>query len=306
MNVQTTMDATLPQGFTAGHWTDPTALTGCTVILCPEHTVAACDIRGNSPGSRELPLLDSIRTMPEIHALLLTGGSAFGLAAADGVMRFLEEHGIGYMTPWARVPIVPGAVIYDLNVGSATVRPTAEAGYAACSAAVPAIASGHVGVGTGAMVGKWQGLERAMRGGLGVAADRIGATTLVAIAAVNAVGDVYETDGSVLAGARGTQERWASTEFHGRFQLPLDPAPVNTTLVALVSDAKLSKVDAHRMSQRAHDGMARAVRPVHTSHDGDVVFTLASGIHDCPFDVIAEAGAELTAAAIRNAVRVPV
>lgn len=299
------MGALLPHGFSAGHWTDAAALTGCTAILCPARTVAACDIRGNSPGSRELPLLDSIRTMPEIHALLLTGGSAFGLAAADGVMRYLEERGVGYVTPWARVPIVPAAVIYDLNVGSAAVRPTAEAGYAACAAAVPEIASGRVGVGTGAMVGKWQGLDRAMRGGLGVAADTIGGVSLVALAVVNAVGDVYEADGSVLAGARGTHERWAATEIHGRIQLPLDPAPVNTTLVALVTDAQLSKVDAHRMSQRAHDGMARAVRPVHTSHDGDVVFTLASGVHDCPFDVIAEAGAELTAAAIRNAVRVP-
>jgi len=298
------MEVMLPTGFSAGHWSDTEALTGCTVILCPEQTTAACDIRGNSPGSRELPLLDSIRTMPAIHALLLTGGSAFGLAAADGVMRYLEERGIGYVTPWARVPIVPAAVIYDLNVGSANVRPTADAGYAACTNATGTIAAGRIGVGTGPMVGKWQGLERAMRGGLGVATGRVGEVTVVAVAVVNAVGDIYDADGTIIAGARGTNQQWAATEFAGRLQLPLDPAPVNTTLVALLTDAKLSKVDAHRMAIRGHDGMARAVRPVHTSHDGDIVFTLASGNVEGTFDLIAEAGADLTAAAIRNAVRV--
>jgi L-aminopeptidase/D-esterase-like protein len=243
--------------------------------------------------------------MPEIHALLLTGGSAFGLAAADGVMRFLEERGRGYVTPWARVPIVPAAVIYDLNVGSASVRPTAEAGYAACGTAVGVVSDGRVGAGTGAMVGKWHGIERAMRGGLGVAAGGIGEIAIVAIAVVNALGDVYDAEGTIIAGARGTKEPWAAAEFAGRLQLPLDPAPVNTTLVALLTNAALSKVDAQRMAQRGHDGMARAVRPVHTSHDGDVVFTLASGIHDGPFDLIAETGAELTAKAIQNAVRTP-
>ena len=297
------MAITLPEGFTVGHWTDAVAQTGCTVVLCPDRTVGACDVRGNAPGSRELALLDSIRTMPEVHALVLTGGSAFGLASADGVMRFLEERGIGYVTPWARVPIVPAAVIYDLNVGSTSIRPTADAGYAACGNATAVVTDGRIGAGTGAMVGKWQGLERAMHGGLGVATDRIGDVIIVAIAVVNAVGDVYDADGSIIAGARGTSQPWAATESAGRLQLPLDPAPVNTTLVALLTNAKLSKVDVHRISQRGHDGMARAVRPVHTSHDGDVVFTLASGLHEGTFDVIAEAGADLTAQAIRNAVR---
>lgn len=300
------METALPEGFRVGHWSDSEALTGCTVVLCPDRTVGACDIRGNSPGSRELPLLDSIRTMAEIHAVLLTGGSAYGLAAADGVMRYLEEHGIGYVTPWARVPIVPAAVIYDLNVGSSTVRPTAAAGHAACAQTRDSVAGGRHGAATGAMVGKWLGLERAMPGGLGVASRRVGDVQIVAIAVVNAVGDVYDDGGAILAGARGTSERWAATEFAGRLQLPLDTAPINTTLVALITDAKLAKVEAHRMAMRGHDGMARAVKPVHTSHDGDVVFTLASGMAEGPFDVIAEAGADLTAEAIRNAVRVPV
>ncbi len=300
------MDSVLPEGFRVGHWSDTAAQTGCTVVLCPDRTIGACDIRGNSPGSRELPLLDSIRTMAEVHALLLTGGSAYGLAAADGVMQYLEERGVGYVTPWARVPIVPAAVIYDLNVGSPAVRPTAGSGYAACENAVGTLAGGPIGAGTGARVGKWQGLERAMPGGIGVASQRVGGVHIVALAVVNAVGDVYGADGTIVAGARGTSERWAATEFSGSLQLPLDPAPVNTTLIALLTDAKLSKVDAHRMAMRGHDGMARAVKPVHTSHDGDVVFTLASGMHDGPFDLVAEAGAELTAEAIRNAVRVAV
>ena len=144
-----------------------------------------------------------------------------------------------------------------------------------------------------------------MPGGLGIASQHVGDVRIVAIAVVNAVGDIHDIDGTILAGARGTADRWAATEFAGRLQLPLDPAPLNTTLVALLTDAKLSKVDAHRMAIRGHDGMARAVKPVHTSHDGDVVFTLASGMTEAPFDVVAEAGADLTAQAIRNAVRVP-
>jgi L-aminopeptidase/D-esterase-like protein len=300
------MDISLPEGFRIGHWADPEAETGCTVVLCPERTVGGCDIRGNSPGSRELALLDSTRTMSEVHALLLTGGSAFGLAAADGVMRFLEERGIGYVTPWARVPIVPAAVIYDLNVGSATVRPTPASGYAACENAVSSVYAGRIGAGTGALVGKWQGLERSMRGGFGVAGDRIGDVVIVAIAVVNAVGDIIDADGSIIAGAQGAKERWAAREQNATFQMPLDPSPTNTTLVALLTNAQLSKVDANRMAIRGHDGMARSVKPVHTSHDGDVVFTLASGVHAGSFDSIAEKGADLAAAAIRSAVRVTV
>jgi L-aminopeptidase/D-esterase-like protein len=303
MSERARMDISLPEGFRIGHWADPEAQTGCTVILCPEQTAGGCDIRGNSPGSRELALLDSTRTMAEVHALLLTGGSAFGLAAADGVMRFLEERGVGYVTPWARVPIVPAAVIYDLNVGSAKVRPTPASGYAACENAVSSVGSGRTGAGTGALVGKWQGMEHSMRGGFGVASNRIGDVHVVAIAVVNAVGDIIDADGSIIAGARGVKEPWAAAEQRAGLRMPLDPSPTNTTLVALLTDAQLSKVDANRMAMRGHDGMARAVKPVHTSHDGDVVFTLASGVHAGPFDSIAEMGAELTAAAIRNAVR---
>jgi len=296
----------LPPGFRIGHWSDPAAQTGCTVILCPASTVGGCDIRGNSPGSRELALLASGKSMQEVHAVLLTGGSAFGLAAADGVMRFLEEHDIGYATPWARVPIVPAAVIFDLNVGSSTVRPTADSGYAACSAAQASVENGRVGAGTGASVGKWKGLERSMPGGFGAAADRLGDVIIAAVAVVNAVGDVLDDQGAILAGAKGTKSRWAAEETrYGLERPPLtaNSALSNTTLVALLTNAKLSKVDANRMAARGHDGMARAVKPVHTSHDGDIVFVLAAGAVQCEYEAVAETGAELTAAAIRAAVR---
>lgn len=297
------MTCSLPPGFRAGHWTDPDGMTGCTVVLCPDRTVGGCDVRGSSPSSRELALLESERSMQEVHAVLLTGGSAFGLAAADGVMRFLEEHGTGYRTPWARVPIVPAAVIYDLNTGSSAVRPTAESGYAACSAAASTIGSGRYGAGTGATVGKWNGIAQAMPGGLGVATGRLGEIEIAAIAVVNAIGDIYGADGTILAGAREAGGGWAVQEKGAALRMPLDPEPVNTTLVALLTNARLTKVEANRLAARGHDGMARAIKPVHTSHDGDLIFALASGTHQGMFDAIAEMAADLTAEAIRNAVR---
>ncbi len=291
----------LPPGFRIGHWSDPAARTGCSVILCPPSTVGGCDVRGNSPGSRELALLASEKSMQEVHAVLLTGGSAFGLAAADGVMQFLEEHQIGYATPWARVPIVPAAVIFDLNVGSASIRPTPAAGYAACVAAVGSVEGGCRGAGTGATIGKWRGLDRSMPGGLGVAGERFGEVVMVAVAVVNAVGDVLAEDGTILAGATGTHGGWAAKE--ARFGLDQPPPLTNTTLVALLTNARLTKVEANRAASRGHDGMARAVKPVHTSHDGDIVFVLASGAVQTGFEPVAEMGAEMTAAAIRDAVR---
>jgi L-aminopeptidase/D-esterase-like protein len=293
----------LPSGFRIGHWSDPDGRTGCTVVLCPPSTVGGCDVRGSSPGSRELALLASEKSMQEVHAVLLAGGSAFGLAAADGVMRFLEEHQIGYVTPWAKVPIVPAAVIFDLNVGSPAVRPTGASGYAACMAATDSVESGCVGVGTGATVGKWRGIGKSMSGGFGVAREEWGEVSVAAVAVVNAVGDVIAEDGSILAGARGQESAWAASET--RFGLdPSFPLPLtNTTLVVLLTNARLSKVEANRMAIRGHDGMARAVKPVHTSHDGDVVFALASGTVKAAFEPVAEIGAEVTAAAIRCAVR---
>jgi L-aminopeptidase/D-esterase-like protein len=297
----------LPDGFRMGHWDDAEGLTGCTVILCPPKTVGGCDVRGNSPGSRELALLASEKTMQEVHALLLTGGSAYGLAAADGVMRFLEEHDIGYKTPWVKVPIVPSAVIFDLNIGSPTIRPTADSGYRACVAALNDDQRlGAVGAGMGATVGKWGGTETRMRGGLGVERVSMESLTVCAVAVVNAMGDIVDEAGGIIAGARTHDGKWLADEDGlRRMRIPRGgPIPMtNTTLVALLTNARLSKVDANRLAQRGHDGMARAVRPVHTSYDGDIVFALASGQVDATIDLVAEMGSEAAARAIRCAVR---
>lgn len=296
---------TLPLGFSIGHCTDGQALTGCTVILCPPGTVGGCDVRGSSPGSRELALLASEKSMREIHAVLLTGGSAFGLAAADGVMKYLEERNIGYRTPWARVPIVPAAVIFDLNVGSPTVRPTAENGYKACLAALhEGIAEGNVGAGTGATVGKWGGMDNRMKGGIGIAGCVHGELSVCAIAVVNAVGDVLDEQGTIIAGARDRAGKWlAQSGLYRKFWDSASTLLSNTTLVAITTNAKLTKVEVNRLAQRGHDGMARAIKPVHTSHDGDIVFGLASGEVELAFDLVTEVGADMTAEAIRRGVR---
>jgi len=294
----------IPVGFAIGHWTDRTGMTGCTVILCPPMTVGGCDVRGSSPGSRELALLAPDKSMQEVHAVLLSGGSAYGLAAADGVMRYLEERDVGYRTPWGRVPIVPGAVIFDLNVGSSTARPSPDAGYAACAAAnAETVSEGSVGAGTGATVGKWAGTEYRMQGGVGIATSVHEDLMVASVAVVNAVGDVIGYDGGILAGARDG-DRWLADEDPLRRLRLGRPLPMqNTTLVALLTNARLTKVDANRLAQRGHDGMARAVCPVHTSHDGDVVFGLSAGNVAAPFDLVAELGARATADAIRRAVR---
>lgn len=296
----------LPPDFLIGHWSDPVAATGCTVILCPLSTVGGVDVRGNSPGSRELALLGSEKSMTEVHGVLLTGGSAFGLAAAEGVVRYLEEKGVGYKTPWARVPIVPAAVVFDLNIGSSTVRPTAENGYAACLVATHSpVDEGSVGAGTGATVGKWSGPGGWMKGGVGVSSVREGELVVSAIAVVNAVGDVLDDAGGILAGARTPEGKWAAGQDPlRRFRLvrPLSPSIGNTTLVAVLANALVSKVDANRIAQRGHDGMARAIRPAHTMYDGDVVFALCSGTMSYSVDLLAEMGAAATEGAIRSAV----
>lgn len=292
------------EGFSIGHWTDLRHCTGCTVVLCPPGTVASCDIRGNSPGSRELALLAPEKTMQAIDAILLTGGSAFGLSAADGVMKYLVEHDRGYQTPWARIPIVPAAVVFDLNLGDAQVRPDARAGYDACRSASAGTECGNIGAGTGATVGKWAGSETRMKGGVGASFDVTGDLSVGVIAVVNAIGDIIDVRGDVLAGARSADGIYLSAKDRLRTFAPGKVLPeTNTTLVVVMTNARLSKVDALRVAQRAHDGMARAVVPVHTSHDGDVAFAAASGRVDARLDVVAEMGAALTAEAIRVAVR---
>jgi L-aminopeptidase/D-esterase-like protein len=242
--------------------------------------------------------------MEEIHAILLTGGSAFGLAAADGVMRWLEEHETGYNTPWAKVPIVPSAVVFDLNVGRSSVRPDAAAGYAACkNAASDRTEEGNVGAGTGATVGKWKGLEYCMKGGVGTASATVGDLVVGTLAVVNAVGDIVDKNGKIMAGARSME---------GRFYGELDPYRIvargkvlertNTTLVVAATNAEFSKIELFRISQRMHDGMARAVNPAHSSFDGDMTFALSWGNVRTDCDYVAEIAASLTSEAIRRAV----
>lgn len=250
-------------------------------------------------------LLASEKTMQEVHAVLLTGGSAFGLAAADGVMKYLEEHNLGYQTPWIKVPIVPGAVIFDLNIGSTTIRPNAESGFKACVAATrDGIAEGNVGAGSGATVGKWGGTTFRMKGGVGLASISNDKLVVTAIAVVNAVGDVLDENGNVLAGSRNREGKWLAEEDPYRaFARVASPLLSNTTLIVIMTNAKLTKVEVNRLAQRGHDGMARAIKPVHTSYDGDVVFGLASGEVEAGFDLVAEMGADATAQAIRRGVR---
>jgi L-aminopeptidase/D-esterase-like protein len=291
-------------GILVGQYTDEQNITGCSVILCPPKTVAACEVRGSSPGSRELALLAPDKQMQEVHAILLSGGSAFGLGAANGVMKYLSEREIGYKTPWVTVPIVPQAIIFDLNLGSSSVFPVAENAYTACMNAAKEVEQGSVGAGTGAVVGKWNGFEKAMKGGVGTASVRQGDLIVGAFAVVNAVGDIVDADGSVIAGARSDEKFYSQNDRLSNFTNDrLLLRNTNTTLAVVASNARLSKVDTFRVSQRMHDGMSRAVHPCHTTFDGDVSFALSTGEVTAPIDLVAELAAEATSQAIRNAVR---
>lgn len=301
----------LPDGFEVGHWSDPDGGTGCTVVLSPPESRGGVCVHGGGPGTRETDTLRPLANAQEANAVLITGGSAFGLAAADGVVRWLEEHERGYLTPYGRVPLVPAAVIYDLPSGSVDARPDAGAGYAACEAAQPGIPErGAVGAGTGAAVGKVLGRERARPGGVGYAAMVTGrGHTVAAVAVVNAVGDVIAEDGSVLAGPRGEEgevvrgaELIAAMAEPPEFRVPEG----NSTPVCVCTDAPLDKRGCSIVARAATAGLGRAVDPVFTPVDGDVVFCLASGGGEpdqfAPFQVGA-AAATVTAVAIRDAVR---
>ena len=302
----------LPEGFLVGHWSDPQALTGCTVVIPPPGTRGGVWVQGGGPGTRETDTLNPLSRSDEASAILLTGGSAFGLAAADGVVRWLEEHEMGYWTPAGRVPLVPTAVIYDLANGDPKVRPGPEQGYVACEDASGGVPErGAVGVGCGATVAKVLGRERGGAGGLGYAAVRTGAgETVASVAAVNAAGDVLAEDGSVLVGPRdddGEMVRGADA-LVAMERAPDFKAPEgNTTLVCVCTDAALSKRDCGMVARAATAGIARAVDPTFTPVDGDVAFCLASGGADEGRPYLSlqlgVAAATVTAAAIRDAVR---
>ena len=297
-------------GLSVGHFTDTRRPTGCTVILTPEGAVAGVDVRGAAPGTRETELLSPLNAVEQVHAIVLAGGSAFGLDAAGGVMRWLDERGFGIEVGPIRVPIVPAAILFDLWVGDASIRPDAASGYAACKAAsTEPVAEGNVGAGTGATVGKLFGIERAMRGGIGTASVTVGGITVGALVAVNAIGDVIDPGtGQVVAGARtadGSQRLGTMRALlRGDMPAPLQPG-MATTLGVVATDAVLTKAQANKMAQMAHDGLARSINPVHTMTDGDTVFALATGRsgRSASLTLIGALGAEVMAAAVLRAVR---
>jgi L-aminopeptidase/D-esterase-like protein len=274
-------------GVEVGHWTDPVARTGCTVVLVPEGTVASAEVRGGAPASRELDLLVPGRLVERIDAVVLAGGSAFGLAAADGVMGWLEERGRGFATSAGPVPIVPTLALYDLAVGSSSVRPGPAEGRVACDDARPGeVAHGAVGAGTGATVAKWLGPRHALRGGLGGATVRAGDLVVSALVAVNAYGSI-DSDGRGLLGIETT--------------LPtFPPAPMgNTTIGVVATNARLDKGGCLILAQGGHDGLGRSIVPAHTRGDGDALVALATGEVDAVVDQVRL----LAVAAVERAVR---
>jgi len=307
------------RGIEVGHAQNEAALTGCTVILCRKGAVAGVDVRGGAPGTRETDLLNPINLVQKIHAIVLAGGSAFGLDAASGVMRYLEEQKIGFNTGAAKIPIVPAAILYDLNLGRANIRPDPAMGYLAASQASSAPPrEGNIGAGTGASVGKMFGGSLSMKAGLGTASMDIGGGVVVgAIVAVNAWGDVLDVQtNEIIAGLRsgkvgplriGKKEYFADT-------LALLKSPVrrgvlglasraNTVIGVVATNASLTKAQATKVAQMAHNGIARTIRPAHTMLDGDVIFALSTGTKKADVSAIGAFAAEAMAEAIIRAVK---
>jgi L-aminopeptidase/D-esterase-like protein len=293
-------------GIKVGHYTDAQAATGCTVVLCEAGATGGVEVRGGAPGTRETDLLRPLHLVEKVHAVLLSGGSAFGLDAATGVMKYLEERGCGFDTAVAKVPIVPAAVLFDLGIGDPSVRPGAEAGYQACLAATEGtIEEGSVGAGTGATVGKLLGLTQAMKGGLGTASQVIGHAVVVgAIVAVNSLGDVRDwRTGQILAGTRkadggflDTSEAMKSVDVQG------DPRLGNTTIGVVATSARLTKEEINKVAQLAYNGYAYTIRPA-SMFDGDTLFALSIGDDSSQISVIGAAAAEVVAEAIVRAIK---
>jgi L-aminopeptidase/D-esterase-like protein len=282
----------LPRGLLVGHWTDPVGRTGCTVILAPAGAAGGVDVRGAASSTLCTESLRPTGLVERVHGILLTGGSAFGLEAAGGVMRYLEEHAIGFELASVRVPIVAGAVIFDLPIGDPRARPDREAGYAACAAATDAPDMGSVGAGTGASVAKGGDGSQLRPGGLGIAAAAVGAATVAAVMVVNAVGGVWDDE----------RHEWVAEFTVWDGESGLVPGG-NTTIGAVLTDAMLTKAQANRLAAVAHDGIARAIRPSHTMYDGDTMFCLATGAVSVAYDAVEVAAAELVAKAIADGVR---
>jgi L-aminopeptidase/D-esterase-like protein len=306
-------------GISVGHAQDEQALTGCTVILCPSGAVGGVDQRGGAPGTRETDALHPMHLVQEVHAVVLSGGSAFGLDAASGVVRYLEEQGVGFNVGVTRVPIVPSAILFDLNLGRADVRPDANMGYQAClNASEGPVAEGNVGAGAGASVGKILGMQAAMKSGIGSASIKIGAGLMVAaLVAVNAFGDIIDPEnGQIVAGARRLQNASQTGEAEGKFA---DTMMVmksliehgemrfgksqNTVIGVVATNARLDKERINKVAQMAQDGLARSVRPSHTMMDGDTIFALSLGEYEADVNVVGAYAAQVFAQAVVRAVK---
>jgi L-aminopeptidase/D-esterase-like protein len=306
-------------GIRVGQADDPQALTGCTVILCEKGAVGGVDQRGGAPGTRETDLLRPMHLVQKVHAVLLAGGSAFGLDAATGVMRYLEERRVGFNVRVARVPIVPAAILFDLGVGRADVRPDAAMGYSACRrASAEPPAQGNAGAGMGATVGKLLGMAGAMKAGIGTASlDAGGGIVVGALVAVNSLGDVVDPEtGEILAGLRPVRAGLIRIGGGGRFADSLKVMRAatgrtvlrfasrgNTVIGVVATNARLSKEDANKVAQMAHDGVARAIRPAHTLLDGDTLFALATGARRADPNLVGASAAQAVAQAIVHAVK---
>ena len=310
------------QGILVGHYTDDRRPTGCTVVLCAQGAVAGVDVRGAAPGTRDTDALSPSNTVQEVHGVLLTGGSAYGLDAAGGVMRWLEERGHGFQVGPAIVPIVPAAVIFDLWVDDFSkarreptinprIRPDAQAGYLACQAAnSEPVQQGNVGAGAGATLGKLNGPDCAMKGGIGSASLCVHGVTVATLVVCNALGDVFDPQtGKLLAGSRVSADSRdlldiVKAQLNGH-SISKPQAGSNTTIGVVATDAVLTKPQAHRLAQVAHDGLARSIRPVHTPMDGDTLFALGTGTSGKAADMmlLSTLAAEVTAMAVVNAVR---
>jgi L-aminopeptidase/D-esterase-like protein len=296
-------------GIRVGHISDYAGVTGCTAILCEEGAVGGVDIRGSATGTEEIATLDPGHVTPQVHGIVLAGGSAFGLEAASGVRRYLEHRGFGYATGAAKVPIVPAAILYDLGIGKASVRPTAAMGEAAAAAATDdAVKEGCVGAGTGATVGKIFGMGRAMKSGVGsFTVELSGGVLVAALVAVNALGDVRDpATGKIIAGARktaGGREFADSNEQMMRGAGPGGEGRGNTTLAVAATNARLTKVQATKLAQFASLGVARAIYPVNTMFDGDTTFALSLGTRTADINTLGVAAAEAVAQAILRAVK---
>jgi L-aminopeptidase/D-esterase-like protein len=277
------------------------------VVIFEQAAVCGVDVRGSAPGTRETDLLHPINTVSEVHAICLTGGSAYGLDAASGVMQWLEEHGKGLDVGYGIVPIVPSAVLFDLPLGDGRVRPDRSMGYRACEAASKeAVAQGNVGAGTGATVGKLNGFSQAMKGGIGSASRRLPNGLVVgALVAVNAVGHVLDPQtNEILAGPRNEEGQIVdSVELMLRQAAAPIPPGSNTTIAVVASNAKLSKTEANKVAQMAHNGLARTIRPIHTTMDGDTIFAVATGEVEASVDLVGTMAADVLAEAVVSAVK---